>query len=161
MSRQEVEVASPQTCELERASRALFGITAQVMRAAAGETVSATALHALLVLAEAEPCAVTEVAGRTGLSDSGASRVVDRLVSSRLVRRSTCADDRRRLRLELTSAGRRLTGRIIRRRTAAIDAVTGQMDDADRSELVRGMTAFAAAAAAAGGHYRGQLKELA
>jgi DNA-binding MarR family transcriptional regulator len=138
--------ADADVAELGRASRTLFGLTVQVMRAAAGETVSPTGLQALLVLAGLESCALTELAARTGLSHSGASRLVDRLVASTLVRRTTSVDDRRRLRLELTSAGRRLAERVISRRRAAIGTVAGLMGDADRDGLVLGMMAFATAA---------------
>jgi MarR family 2-MHQ and catechol resistance regulon transcriptional repressor len=51
---------------------------------------------------------MSDVAARTGLTASGATRVVDRLVGRGLVARSACATDRRITHVSLTAAGRRL-----------------------------------------------------
>jgi MarR family transcriptional regulator, 2-MHQ and catechol-resistance regulon repressor len=51
---------------------------------------------------------MSDVASRTGLTPSGATRVVDRLVGRGLVARSACATDRRITHVSLTAAGRRL-----------------------------------------------------
>lgn len=51
---------------------------------------------------------MSDVAARTGLTPSGVTRVVDRLVGRELVARSACATDRRITHVSLTAAGRRL-----------------------------------------------------
>jgi MarR family 2-MHQ and catechol resistance regulon transcriptional repressor len=66
-------------------------------KAAAGETAAG----------ETQPT-MSDVAARTGLTASGATRVVDRLVGRGLVARSACATDRRITHVSLTAAGRRL-----------------------------------------------------
>jgi MarR family 2-MHQ and catechol resistance regulon transcriptional repressor len=69
---------------------------------AAGETAAGEA-----AAGETQPT-MSDVAARTGLTASGATRVVDRLVGRGLVARSACATDRRITHVSLTAAGRRL-----------------------------------------------------
>jgi MarR family transcriptional regulator, 2-MHQ and catechol-resistance regulon repressor len=69
---------------------------------AAGETAAGET-----AAGETQPT-MSDVAARTGLTASGATRVVDRLVGRGLVARSACATDRRITHVSLTAAGRRL-----------------------------------------------------
>ena len=69
---------------------------------AAGETAAGET-----AASETQPT-MSDVAARTGLTPSGATRVVDRLVGRELVVRSACATDRRITHVSLTAAGRRL-----------------------------------------------------
>ena len=85
-------------------------------------------LFVLRHLAESQPLSLGEIADRTLTRQSTVSVVVARLVTHGLVRRDRAADDRRRLELSLTPAGRRLlsrapeptTGRLL----AALDELT-------------------------------------
>jgi DNA-binding MarR family transcriptional regulator len=74
--------------------------------AAGGPAVGVTAGGETAV-GETQPT-MRDVATRTGLTPSGATRVVDRLVGRELVARSACATDRRITHVSLTGAGRRL-----------------------------------------------------
>ena len=68
---------------------------------------------------------MSDLAAGTGLTPSGATRVVDRLVSRGLVARSACATDRRITHVALTAAGSRLLA-------AALPDHLGVLDDALR-----------------------------
>jgi DNA-binding MarR family transcriptional regulator len=74
---------------------------------AAGETAAGEAAAGETAAGETQPT-MSDVAARTGLTASGATRVVDRLVGRGLVARSACATDRRITHVSLTAAGRRL-----------------------------------------------------
>ena len=67
---------------------------------------------ALVVIWLAEPIALKDL-GRLLIAEAGhPSRLVDRLVEAGLVERRSAADDRRRVELKLTAAGRRLARRV-------------------------------------------------
>src|ERR687891_48314 len=67
---------------------------------------------ALVVIGQAEPIALKDL-GRLLIAEAGhPSRLVDRLVEAGLVERRAAAEDRRRVELKLTPAGRRLARRV-------------------------------------------------
>lgn len=92
---------------------------------------------------------VGEVALAIGVAPSTASRTADRLVRAGLVERCAGEEDRRRVSLSLTAAGRTTLSEVSRVRTAALAASVVLMDEDDRAALLRGTQAFAAAHAAA------------
>jgi len=101
--------------------------------------VTTAQLFVLRQLGERGRLSLTEVAERTLTRQSTVSVVVSRLVKQGLVRRVRAADDRRRLELSLTVAGRRVladapeptTGRLLN----ALDQLTGAQLAALRSGL--------------------------
>jgi DNA-binding MarR family transcriptional regulator len=77
-------------------------------RAEAQLGVSGAQLFVLQRLSESPGASLNELAARTHTHQSSVSAVVTRLVARGLVRRSTAADDARRLVLSLTPTGHRL-----------------------------------------------------
>ena len=70
----------------------------------------------------------------------------DRLVDKGLISRSLTEEDRRKIRLEVTQAGRDVVATVSRRRRSEIRRIVAQMDLEDRESLVEAMEAFAVAA---------------
>lgn len=68
---------------------------------------SADTWRAMAIIARYGPTSAKDVATRTSTDAFHVSRAVDRLVRKRLVKRNVDSRDRRRVRLELTPAGRR------------------------------------------------------
>jgi len=92
--------------------RALVGSLTRSARSVEQRTGVTTAqLFVLRQLAESDGLSLGEIADRTLTRQSTVSVVVGRLVKAGLVHRQRADDDRRRLELSLTGAGRRLLGR--------------------------------------------------
>jgi len=83
-----------------------------------------------------------DLAAYTGADASTITRRVDRLVRLGLVRRVPCPGDRRSIRLELTTEGKRLTPRIARVARALNDEVLGDAGDGERRRLQRTLRAM-------------------
>jgi DNA-binding MarR family transcriptional regulator len=77
---------------------------------------------------------------------SSASRLVDRLEATGLLRRVPDPRDRREVRLALTPAAGRILAELRERRQAALGQVLERMSPANRLDLVRALTAFHVAA---------------
>jgi MarR family transcriptional regulator, organic hydroperoxide resistance regulator len=83
---------------------------------------------ALSVIAAGGPIALKDL-GRLLIAEAGhPSRLVDRLVEAGLVERRAAADDRRRVELRATPAGRRLAKRVTETRQALWEAGKGSVD---------------------------------
>ena len=102
---------------------------------------------ALQRIAEHPHSSVNDLAALTYTHQSSVSVVVQRLVRRRLVARVVAADDRRRQRLALTPAGRR----VLRSAPAAVQdrliAALGALPAAERRVLARALDAVARAVA--------------
>jgi MarR family transcriptional regulator, organic hydroperoxide resistance regulator len=84
---------------------------------------------ALVVIGQAEPIALKDL-GRLLIAEAGhPSRLVDRLVEAGLVERRPAEDDRRRVELKLTPAGRRLARRVESVRQELFDASRPHIDE--------------------------------
>src|SRR3954464_3982098 len=84
--------------------------------------ITAAQADALVVIGQAQPLALKDL-GELLIAEAGhPSRLVDRLVEAGLVERRAAADDRRRVVLTLTPAGRRLEKRVDAARQAVIEA---------------------------------------
>jgi DNA-binding MarR family transcriptional regulator len=84
---------------------------------------------ALVVIGQAEPIALKDL-GRLLIAEAGhPSRLVDRLVEAGLVERRAAQDDRRRVELRLTRAGRRLVRRVEKARQDLFDASRPHVDE--------------------------------
>jgi DNA-binding MarR family transcriptional regulator len=84
----------------------------QVSEAMAPLGITAAQADALVVIGQAEPLALKELGGLLVAEAGHPSRLVDRLVAAGWVRRGVARDDRRRVELSLTPAGRRLAARV-------------------------------------------------
>jgi DNA-binding MarR family transcriptional regulator len=84
---------------------------------------------ALVVIGQAQPIALKDL-GRLLIAEAGhPSRLVDRLVEAGLVERRPAQDDRRRVELKLTPAGRRLARRAENARQELFDAAGPHVDE--------------------------------
>ena len=97
---------------LDRLDRA---VTSAVLPVTESEGVSRDGWRVLLMLARGSGRSMGEIAGHTALPAPTATRVVDRLVESRLAYRHTDAVDRRRVLVHLAADGRELVERVCRR----------------------------------------------
>jgi DNA-binding MarR family transcriptional regulator len=139
------------------ASRALLAVVATSL-APALDTVSPPQFRVLVLLWEAaEPTRVGALATALDVHASTFSRMADRLESRGLVSRSANPRSRREILVELTPAGRRLVGVVMRRRRAAVDTILRSASPADRRLILRGLQAFSTAA---GEPSRGHLLRL-
>lgn len=103
---------------------------------------------AVLVLDRAGPLSLKAL-GDLLIAESGhPSRLVDRLVSAGLVQRTAADEDRRRVELALTPAGRTLAGRIAETRAQAMTAATAALGDRDLAPALALMREFLAASPA-------------
>ena len=92
--------------------------------------ITAAQADALVVIGAAEPVSLKDL-GDLLIAEAGhPSRLVDRLVAAGLVERRAAGDDRRRVELSLTAAGRKLERRVQAARAAVMDA--GRQVVADR-----------------------------
>jgi len=79
---------------------------------------------------------VKDVAVDHGIEQSTASRAVHAVVAAGLATKSTCGDDLRKARLDLTDAGRDVLEHATRNRQALLQRVTADWSTADVAQLV-------------------------
>ncbi len=127
------------------ATRALVGLAARSL-AAASDDVS-LAQHRVLVLLEGRGSqTMGALAEQLDVNPSTATRVCDRLVEKKLVRRRTDDDDRRSVRVDLTSRGRKLIDQVMNRRRALIADVLHKMTPRAQRNLASALVEFSLAA---------------
>jgi DNA-binding MarR family transcriptional regulator len=83
---------------------------------------------ALVVIGQAQPVALKDLGGLLIAEAGHPSRLVDRLVDAGWVERRPAGDDRRRIELTLTAAGRRLAKRVEQTRRTLFDAGRENVD---------------------------------
>jgi DNA-binding MarR family transcriptional regulator len=127
------------------ASRALVAVAARSL-ADLGEAVTLAQYRALVVLCTRGPQRPADLAERLEVTPSTASRMVERLVRKRLVRRVRSTADRRTIKVHLTGSGRRLVDLVIERRRAEIEHILGQMPADGRKAVTAALRSFAEAA---------------
>ena len=128
------------------AMRVVVGALSRSARSVERRTGVTTAqLFVLRQLADADSLSLGEVADRTLTRQSTVSIVVARLVERGLVRRQRAADDRRRLELSITPAGRRLLNRAPEPTTGRLLAALDELTDEQLRSLSRGLDALVAA----------------
>ncbi|GIE48124.1 MarR family winged helix-turn-helix transcriptional regulator [Actinoplanes nipponensis] len=106
-------------------------------------------LRVLTIVARGEHTNMSRLAEALAVVPSSASRLCDRLEATGLLRRVPDPRDRREVRLLLTASAQRLLDELRDRRRSALAEVLERMSPARRQELVRALTAFDTAAAAA------------
>ena len=127
-------------------------ILARQERRAAGATEGerlTTPQHLTLLALADGPGSVSEVAARTGVAVSTATRMLQSLARAGWVRRAPTADqeDRRRRPVELTRAGRRVLDQADDAVRGRIRALLERLDESERAAIVGGMEALARALA--------------
>jgi DNA-binding MarR family transcriptional regulator len=115
------------------ASRALVAVAARSL-ADLGEGVTRGAQRA------------ADLADLLDVTPPTASRMIERLVRKRLVRRVRAKDDRRTVRVHLTDAGQAVVTQVTERRRAEIERILEQMPVRGRKALTSALRAFADAA---------------
>lgn len=125
------------------ASRALVGVAAAALT---DHDITLPQLRALVILSTDGPSTVGTLATSLEIHPSTTTRLCDRLVRKRLVKRTKVRSDRRTTDVALTAAGRRTVEKITERRRRAIAGILDRMTNAERTEAIRTLTAFASAA---------------
>jgi DNA-binding MarR family transcriptional regulator len=133
-------VASAARSEALAMLRALVGVLSSSARAVERRTgVTNAQLFLLQQLASAGPCSLGELAALAHTQPSTVSLVIGRLQRAGFVTRVRAADDRRRVVIALTTAGRRLVRRAPTAPTARLLEAMRALDIRDAKHLVRGL----------------------
>ena len=127
------------------ASRALVAVAARSL-ANVAEDVTLAQYRVLIELAARGPQRVANLAAALGVERSTATRMCDRLVRKGLVHRRRTNQDRRGVRVSLTTAGGELVAEVTRRRRAEIATIVGRIPKAHRRPVLNALRAFAEAA---------------
>ncbi len=136
---------------LEEAVRQLL-VTSRALVAVAARSlldigdVTLPQFRALVVMSVRTETKVSDLASALDSHPTTATRLVDRLVRKRLVRRTEMAEDRRVTLLHLTAGGHRLVRRVTDRRVRQLAAIVARMPRDDWLKVIEGLTVFAAAA---------------
>lgn len=85
------------------------------------------------------PVDVSAMAEVLGMTLSGATRLTDGLEQRDLVSRDRAADDRRRVEVQLTTAGRAEARRLHKLTDRVVALVLGRMPEADRRKVTEGV----------------------
>ena len=102
-----------------------------------GEEISATQYRALAALAQRGPRNVSVLAEELGVGRPAATKVVDRLVRRRLIRRRRHQADRRQVILEATDAGIEVVRAVQTCRRKRLARVLSELDPVAREALAR------------------------
>jgi DNA-binding MarR family transcriptional regulator len=127
------------------ASRALVGVAARSLAAVDAE-VTLPQYRGLVVLASRGPRLVGELAEALSIHPSTATRLCDRLVAKKLVRRAVSRDNRRETTISLSPGGRALVERVTELRRHEIAAIVERVPPEVWGPTVTALTAFAEAA---------------
>lgn len=127
------------------ASRALVAVAARSL-ATVDSQVTVPQYRALVVLSSRGPLLVGELAEALAIHPSTATRLCDRLVAKRLVRRAVSRENRRETTISLSPAGRELVDAVTDIRHREIAAIVARVPVQTRSGMVDALSAFAEAA---------------
>jgi DNA-binding MarR family transcriptional regulator len=130
---------------LLRASRALVAVAARSL-AAVDHDVTLAQYRTLVVLASRGPQTPGALAAALGVHASTVTRMCDRLVAKRLIRRGGSPTNRREVDLRLTAKGRRLVDSVTRRRREEIAEIVARVPGTQRRAMVRALNRFGEAA---------------
>lgn len=129
------------------ASRALVAVAARSLQDLP-EDVTLPQFRVLVELAARGPQRVADLATVLGVESSTATRMCDRLVRKRLVHRRRASQDRRAVRIALTSEGLDLVAHVSVRRRQEIAGILKRLPRKDRGVVQSALRAFADAAGA-------------
>ncbi|WP_060479101.1 MarR family winged helix-turn-helix transcriptional regulator [Pseudomonas monteilii] len=91
------------------------------------ERVTAAQFKVLIIVTQYEVDTPAELCRYLGLDSGSMTRMLDRLEHKGLIMRNRCADDRRQVRLALTSEGQRLADRLPEIGAAAMNELVGAL----------------------------------
>jgi DNA-binding MarR family transcriptional regulator len=129
------------------ASRLLMSVSARSI-AAVDESITIPQFRLLVVLNARGPVKLTAIADALAVNPSTATRMVERLVTTGLVSRQANPTSRRELVVNLTDRGRSTVREVMRRRRAQVSRIVTRMTATAQRNLVRALSAFAAAGGA-------------
>ena len=113
----------------------LLHLSRELRREARAEGISPSQVTLLAVIKYTPGIGVKELAERERVSAPAMSRHVDRLVKAGLVSRTASDDDRRRVGLTLTEAGRRVLRKVRSRRTVWLAQRLRKLSQAELAAL--------------------------
>lgn len=122
--------------------RIMRNLEAEAERELIGLEVTPAQMNALVALYEPRNLPMGELAEQLGLTESAATRLVDRLLRMNLVRRERDDVDRRVVRVRLSSYGRQLADLVFERRERQFTRFANHLSEKERSDLMAGMTAL-------------------
>jgi DNA-binding MarR family transcriptional regulator len=127
------------------ASRALVAVAARSI-ASIDADVTLPQFRALVVLHVRGPQNAGALSAQLGVHASTTTRLCDRLVAKKLIRRTTSTGSRREVTLSLSVRGESLVRRVHDRRRAEIARIVARMPASTQRSVDRAMHAFADAA---------------
>lgn len=116
-------------------------LSAEEVRELTGLGVTPGQVNALLVLLLKENMTMGELSSEIYMTESAATRLVDRLVKMNLVKRKGDDRDRRIVRVFLTSYGRQLAGLVFQRRSLRFKNLAEGISKEERESLVTSLRA--------------------
>lgn len=125
------------------ASRVLVGVADRSLPEDADVTLHQ--FRALALVASHAELNVNSLADLLGVSPSTITRLCDRLVRKKLIRRRQAKESRREVCISVSTSGAALVEEVMARRRAAIDTILERMSPAVQAPLARGLRAFVAA----------------
>ncbi|MQA12802.1 MAG: MarR family transcriptional regulator [Pseudonocardiaceae bacterium] len=123
------------------ASRVLVAVAARSL-SDIGEQVTLAQYRTLIVLASRGPQRPAHLAEALAVAPSTATRMCDRLVRRRWVRRQRSPRDRRTVRITLTPEGRDLVDVVSRRRRQELHGLLARMSADQRAQLLTALQAL-------------------
>jgi DNA-binding MarR family transcriptional regulator len=125
------------------ASRAIVALAVASL-AELDDRISLTQFRALVVLDDVGTMKAAELADRLGTSASSVTRMCDRLVADRLLRRVENPANRREVLLTATANGSRLVERVLARRRLGVQRILDHLNADERAATIRAFEVFAA-----------------
>ncbi|MDE3007869.1 MAG: MarR family transcriptional regulator [Acidobacteriota bacterium] len=126
------------------ASRSLVAVAARSL-AHVDDDVTLPQYRVLVVTNSRGPQSLASLAEALRVSPATATRMCDRLVRKRLIKRSHDARDRRSVRIELTARGRDVVTRVLEERRHEIQSILDEITVPQRRLVIDALLAFAVA----------------
>jgi len=104
---------------------------------ALGSRITISNMVILEFLKERGPCSMSEISGAMNLSMSAATAVVDKMISSGLVRRQRSDEDRRVVRVQLLKKGGDVAAKVQQLRRKVINDMCKTLTDEEKHEYLR------------------------
>lgn len=127
---------------LELFPKIMRHLEAQEAREVTGLDVTPVQVHALLALNAKNNLTMGELSSELGMAESAATRLVDRLAKTNLIRRRGDPRDRRLVRISLSSYGQQLAQLVMERRTRTFGRLAEHLTPAEQESLVLSMQAL-------------------
>ncbi|HZT67524.1 MAG TPA: MarR family transcriptional regulator [Acidimicrobiales bacterium] len=128
-------------------AQVLLEVSAGAMREAGD--LSPSQYQVLLILSARGAHRLADLATTLGVSPSNATRMADRLVHKRLIRRHRQSGDRREVKIALTPAGQAMVEAVTAARRAMITRMLSDLTPAQKGALELGLRSLSGARAAA------------